>query len=200
MWVLWELSVLSSQFFCKSKAIFLSNHKLQHKLHKRNNLPDVTFSASAPGFQKEDSGSFFALVSVCGTSRDIEPFVATVTKPHLPISKSETNLSSEGYLWWLPPSEIDSCYLPLSFKLKLYVNWGSYILSSLPYPYRLVIFPFQIDCRIHPAAFFLWGWELFRWIWLTWAREEKCPRPKRDKVLISLPPPPAKYKTTGRDG
>lgn len=66
-------------------SIFLSfsiNHKLQHKLHKKNNLPDVTLHATAPRFHK-DSGDLFALVKVYGTSWGRESFVATVIKPHL---------------------------------------------------------------------------------------------------------------------
>lgn len=37
------------------------------------------------------------------------------------------------------------------------------------------MFPFQVDCSFHPSASFLWGWDLSRWIWLTWAYRKKAP-------------------------
>lgn len=70
-------------FSINLKPIFKISRTLQHKLHKRNNLPDVTLSALAPGVHSGDDGSFFAWVQTCGTSWGIQPFVATVTKSYL---------------------------------------------------------------------------------------------------------------------
>lgn len=115
VWVIRGLSVLSSQFFHKSKVwVFFFKkigHKLQHKLHRRNNLPDVTFSAWAPGVRGGDASSlaWYRHVGPAG----VQPSVATVAfiRAEVKLICHQSTISER------PPSpDVDSCYFPLSFK------------------------------------------------------------------------------------
>lgn len=88
-------------------------HKLQHKLHRRNNLPDATFSAWALGARSGDA-SFPAFTPMCETG-GVQPSVATGT--YIP---AEVKLTChQRTIYEQPPSSyIDLCYSLLSCKFN----------------------------------------------------------------------------------